>query len=107
MEETVFVVSVAKVYWQPMSNFFIVGSQVARFLNECLNGDVVEECFSILDQASPWDFRYIEAKTELVLFKGEFGVEAHQFFTNDINLIFNCFKLLDSGLLVVESRPKG
>lgn len=106
MEETVLVVPVAKVNWQPMCYLFIVRCQVARFLNERLNRDIVEECFPILDQASPWNFGDIDSKTQLVLLIREFCVEAYQFFADDFIFIFNSFELLNRVLLVVKSRPK-
>ena len=107
MEESILIISFAKIDRHPVSEFFIGWSSVHWFLDKGFDRDIVKVHFSFFDESSSGNFRYFYSQTKLILTVVEFGMEARQFFPDEIVFFLNNFKFWNYILFLIEGGPKG
>jgi hypothetical protein len=89
-----------------MWDLFVAGSEIPGLLDKSLNGDIVEESFTILDKPCSGNLGDAESETQLVLEIGQLCMEADKLLPNNIILFFNSLKLFNDWLLAIEGRPQ-
>jgi hypothetical protein len=88
-----------------MREAFVCCRPVDRFLQEGFDADVVEEGLSLSDRTGARQLRNLEADSDLVLRKVQFGVIAGQLFVDDIVLLLQRQEILNDVLVGGEGRP--